>query len=165
MPLSQAATFVEKWQVAAQYSDPVTGLSATVFESREDGAKYLAIRGTESSANDVVSSTLLALGWPSGFNPQFLALKAQIKNVWMNDLAVLQGQNFVVTGHSLGGYLAAAIKSSYPQATQGYLFNAPGVGSILGAVADSLASVLGLNSVSTDNLWNIRSSEGISFWP
>lgn len=163
MSPSQAAAFAEKWQVAAQYSDPITGLSATVFESREDGAKYLAIRGTESSANDVVSSMLLAFGWPSGFNPQFLALKAQIENVWMGDSAVLQGQNFVVTGHSLGGYLAAAVKSSYPQATQGYLFNAPGLGGILGTVADSLASVLGLNGVSTDNLWNIRSSEGVSF--
>ncbi len=81
----------------------------------------------------------------------------------MQDPAVLQGQNFVVTGHSLGGYLAAAVKSSYPQATQGYLFNAPGVGGILGTVADSLASVLGLGSVSTGNLWNVRSSEGISF--
>ncbi|PXW85757.1 hypothetical protein C8R34_11867 [Nitrosomonas sp. Nm84] len=130
MSTSQAAAFVENWQVAAQYGNG-TGLSATVFESREDGAKYLAIRGTELSANDVVSSTLLALGWPSNFNPQFLALKSQIENVWMQDPAVLQNQNFVVTGHSLGGYLAAAIKSSFPQATQGYLFNAPGVGGTL----------------------------------
>ncbi len=67
MSSSQAAAFAEKWQVAAQYSDLVTGLSATVFEFKEDGTKYLAIRGTESSANDVVSSTLLALGWPVRF--------------------------------------------------------------------------------------------------
>ncbi|PXW85759.1 hypothetical protein C8R34_11869 [Nitrosomonas sp. Nm84] len=163
MSSNQANEFISKWQVVAQSPYSITGFSATVFESREDGAKYLAIRGTELSANDVVSSTLLALGWPSNFNPQFLALKSQIENVWMQDPAVLQNQNFVVTGHSLGGHLAAAIKSSFPQATQGYLFNAPGVGGILGNVADSLASVLGLGNISTDNLWNVRSSEGISF--
>jgi hypothetical protein len=163
MPLSQAADFVENWQVAAQYSDPISGASATVFEAIHGGAKYLAICGTEPSANDVVSDLLLATGCPSYFNPQFLALKSQIETVWMQDTAVLQGQSFVVTGHSLGGYLAAAIKSSFPQATQSYLFNAPGVGGILGTVADSLASVLGLSSVTADNLWNIRSSEGIPF--
>lgn len=163
MSTSQATIFVEEWQVAAQYSDPISGASATVFEAIDGGAKYLAIRGTELSANDVVSDLLLATGWPSYCNPQFLALKSQIETVWMQDPAVLQGQSFAVTGHSLGGYLAAAIKSSFPQATQSYLFNAPGVGGILGSVADSLASVLGLSSVSADNLWNIRSSEGISF--
>ncbi|UJP04765.1 MAG: hypothetical protein LZF61_07835 [Nitrosomonas sp.] len=65
----------------------------------------------------------------------------------MRDPAVLQGRSFAVTGHSLGGYLAAAIKSSFPQATQGYLFNALGVGGVFGNVADSLASVLGLGNI------------------
>ncbi|UJP04766.1 MAG: hypothetical protein LZF61_07840 [Nitrosomonas sp.] len=55
--------------------------SATVFESREDSTKYLAIRGSEPAANDVVSDLLRATGWPSNFNPQFLALKSQIENV------------------------------------------------------------------------------------
>jgi len=113
MSSSQAAAFVEKWQVVAQSPYSATGLSATVFQSKEDGAKYLVIRGTEASANDVVSSTILALGWPSEFNPQFLALKSQIENVWMKDPNVPQGQNFVVTGHSLGGYLAATVKSTF----------------------------------------------------
>lgn len=54
------------------------------------------------------------------------------------------------------------MKLSFPQATQGYLFNAPGVGGPIGNLADSLASILGLGSISTDNLWNVRSSEGIS---
>jgi pimeloyl-ACP methyl ester carboxylesterase len=161
MSASQAARFAEKWKVAAQYNDG-TGLSATVFEEISTGAKHLAIRGFEPSANDVISSTLLALGWPPNFNPQFLSLKSHIENVWMDDPAVLQGQDFIVTGHSLGGYLATAVKSSFSQVTEGYIFNAPGVSGPLGNVADSLASVLGLSNVSTDNLWNVRSSEGIS---
>jgi hypothetical protein len=163
MSPTQATDFVEKWQVSAQYTDPVTGLSATVFEEIATGTKHLAIRGTEPArANDIVSDLLLAAGWPSNFNPQFIALRSHLENVWLQDPAVLQGQNFTVTGHSLGGYLAAAIKSSFPQASQGFLFNAPGVGGLIGNVADSLASILGLSSVSTDNLWNVRSSEGIS---
>ncbi len=75
---------------------------------------------------------------------------------------MLQGQPFTVTGHSLGGYLGVAVKSSFPQVTQGFLFNAPGVGGVIGNLADSLAGVLGLGSISTDNLWNVRGSEGIS---
>ena len=163
MSASQAIAFVAKWQVSAQHNDPFTGLSATVFEEKDTGFKHLAIRGFEPSANDIVSATLLATGWPSNFNPQFLELKSHIQNVWMDDLDVLKDQDFIVTGHSLGGYLGEAVKSTFPQATQAYLYNAPGVGTILGNVADALASVLGLSSVSTNNVWNIRSSEGISF--
>ncbi len=47
MSSSQAAAFVEKWQVVAQSPYSITGLSATVFEEINSGAKYLAIRGTE----------------------------------------------------------------------------------------------------------------------
>ena len=93
MSTSQATRFVEKWQVADQYNDPISGLSATVFEEISTGIKHLAIRGTEPSTNDIVSATLLATGWPSNFNPQFIALKAHIENVWMIDSAVLQSQN------------------------------------------------------------------------
>ncbi len=163
MSPTQATDFVEKWQVSAQYTDPVTGVSATVFEEVGSGTKHLAIRGTQPvNANDIVSDLLLAAGWPPEMNPQFLALKLQIENIWLQDPAVLQGQNFTVTDHSLGGYLAAAVKSSFPQVTQGYIFNAPGVGGPIGNLADSLANVLGLGGISTDNLWNVRSSEGIS---
>jgi hypothetical protein len=55
MPTSQAARFAEKWQVSAQYTDPVTGVSATVFEEVGSGAKHLAVRGTQPvNANDIV---------------------------------------------------------------------------------------------------------------
>ena len=47
MSPEQAARFASKWSVVSQYTDPATGLSATVFEEIDTGKKYLAIRGTE----------------------------------------------------------------------------------------------------------------------
>jgi hypothetical protein len=82
MSSTQANKFVEKWQVSAQYTDPVTGVSATVFEEVGSGAKHLAIRGTEpANANDIVSDLLLSAGWPSNCNPQFIALKSHLENI------------------------------------------------------------------------------------
>ncbi len=160
MSNSQAVTFAAKWEVVAQYSDPIIGVSATVFQAIDGGAKYLAIRGTELAINDLTADGLLALGLPSNLNPQFTALKAILDIYWLNDPAVLQGQSFTVSGHSLGGYLAAAIKQSYTQVTDAYLYNAPGVGGLLGNLADALSSALGLSSIAPDNIWNIRGSEG-----
>ncbi|QOJ23463.1 MAG: hypothetical protein HRU78_07170 [Gammaproteobacteria bacterium] len=159
MPLNQATHFSEKWQVADQYTDPVTGVSATVFEAKNGGAKYLAIRGTELEAKDILADGILASAILPVINPQFTALQLKL-NAWLDDPDVLQGQNFTVTGHSLGGYLAAAVKQSYAQATEAYLYNAPGVGGLLGNLADAVSSALGLNNVAPDSIWNLRGSEG-----
>lgn len=159
MSASQAAAFVEKWQVITQSPYSITGFSATVFEEISSGKKYLAIRGTELSGNDLTADGLLASAMPPTLNPQFIALRMQL-DTWLNDPNVLQGQNFTVTGHSLGGYLAAAVKQSYAQVTDAYLYNAPGVNGLLGNLMDALSSALGLSSASTDNIWNIRGSEG-----
>lgn len=155
----QADAFIAKWRVTAQSPDSLTGFSATVFEETSSGKKYLAIRGTELAGNDLTADGLLATAMPSNLNPQFIALKMQL-DTWLNDPAILQGQNFTVTGHSLGGYLAAAVKQNYSQVTEAYLYNAPGVSGLLGNLMDALNSALGLSSASTDNIWNIRGSEG-----
>ncbi|MBS0423626.1 MAG: hypothetical protein JSR71_04170 [Proteobacteria bacterium] len=159
MSPSQATKFAETWRVAAQYSDPVTGVSATVFEAKNGGAKYLAIRGTEFETKDLLADGILAAAIPAYLNPQFTLLQLKL-NAWLDDPNVLQGQNFTVAGHSLGGYLAAAVKQSYAQATEAYLYNAPGVGSLLGNLADTLSDVFGLNNNAFDNVWNLRGSEG-----
>ncbi|WP_292925987.1 calcium-binding protein [Nitrosomonas sp.] len=159
MSLSQAARFAEKWEIAAQYSDPITGVSAIVFQAKEEGTKYLAIRGTELAVNDLTADGLLASAIPPNLNLQFLVLKAQLE-IWANDPNVLQDQTFVVSGHSLGGYLAAAVKQNYTQVTEAYLYNAPGVSGLLGNLADAVSGVLGLSSIGSDNISNIRGSEG-----
>lgn len=159
MPYSQGAEFTKNWKVADQYSDPVTGVSATVFEVKNGGTKYLAIRGTEFEVKDLLADGILATAMPAYLNPQFTALQLKL-NAWLDDPNVLQGQNFTVTGHSLGGYLAAAVKQSYAQATEAYLYNAPGVGGLLGNLTDTLSDVFGLNNNAPDNIWNLRGSEG-----
>ncbi|MER2512366.1 MAG: calcium-binding protein [Nitrosomonas ureae] len=161
MPSSQATEFVKNWQIADQYTDPITGVSATVFEAKEGGAKYLAIRGTEFTANDLLADGILASAMPPFLNPQFIVLKLQI-DTWLNDPNVLQNYSFTVSGHSLGGYLAAAVKQTYSQVTDAYLYNAPGVSGLQGNLADAVSSVLGISNIAPDNIWNIRGSEGFS---
>lgn len=159
MSTSQAQKFAESWTVLAQYTDPASGLSVTVFAPTSDpNARYLAIRGTEPAANDLTAAGLLALGLPAALNPQYVALKARIDQ-WLLDPAVLQGKTFSVAGHSLGGYLAAAVEQQYGSAVSAaYLYNAPGV---LGPIGNIL-SLFGLTGVPTANVWNIRGSDGIS---
>ena len=160
MSAAQAARFASTWTVIAPtFTDAVTGVSVTIFQNNLTGQKTLAIRGTQASGNDRTADGLLALGLPSNLNPQFTALKTQL-DAWLADPAMLKDQNFTVSGHSLGGYLAVAVKQAYPQATDAYLFNAPGVGGPLGNLADALTSAFGLNGTPSSNIWNIRSSEG-----
>jgi len=160
MTAAQAAQFAETWTVIAPtFTDAVTGVSATVFQNNLTGKKTLSIRGTQATGTDLTADGLLALGLPSNLNPQFTALKTQL-DLWLADPAVLQGQSFTVSGHSLGGYLAAAVKQTYSQVTDAYLFNAPGVGGLLGNLGDALASTLSLSGTPSGNIWNVRGSEG-----
>lgn len=159
MSEAQAISFSASWSVAAQYTDPASGVSATVFEEIATGKKYLAIRGTQASGTDLTADGLLALGLPSNLNPQFTALKTQL-DIWLADPIVLKDKSFTVSGHSLGGYLAAAVKQTYSQATDAYLFNAPGVSGPLGNLADALTSTLSLSGTPSANIWNLRGSEG-----
>jgi pimeloyl-ACP methyl ester carboxylesterase len=156
MSTDQADHFANNWAVAAQYTDPATGVSATVFQDSA-GKNHLAIRGTELAGSDLTADGLLALGIPSSLNPQFTALKTQL-DAWLANGTL--GTGFTVAGHSLGGYLATAVKQTYTQVTDAYLFNAPGVGGPLGNLADALTSTLGLSGTPSGNIWNIRGSEG-----
>ncbi|MBL8501393.1 MAG: hypothetical protein JNL77_12550 [Nitrosomonas sp.] len=85
MSFSQATQFAVNWQVVAQYTDPVTGVSATVFETKNGGAKYLAIRGTDFEAKDLLADGILATAMPVYLNPQFTALQLKL-NAWLGKL-------------------------------------------------------------------------------
>ncbi|MCK6413895.1 MAG: hypothetical protein L6Q55_15945 [Azonexus sp.] len=160
MSPTQAARFAQAWRVIDQFTDLQTGLSATVFQGIAGGPKFLAVRGTDPHLNDLFADGLLALGIPSKLNPQFTALRAQVE-AWRANGTL--GNSFSVAGHSLGGYLAAALKEAFPgQVTDAYMFNAPGVGGVVGSVANLFSSAFGLTGTASANVWNLRGSEGAS---
>ena len=156
---AQATDFASKWKVVNQYTD-LSGVGATVFQEISTGKKYLAIRGTEGLA-DLGADYILALGYPSYLNPQFVALRGVIQT-WINNGTL--GSGFSITGHSLGGYLATAIGTWFGTQTGGvYTYNAPGVGGISGNTLDAFRTAFGLgNTPLVNNLNNIRGTAGIS---
>jgi hypothetical protein len=79
------------------------GYPRRYLKRRRRGARHLAIRGTES-LGDINANYILALGFPSYLNPQFIQLRTQVQS-WITD-GVLTG-GFDIAGHSLGGGLAA----------------------------------------------------------
>jgi len=127
----QAAQFASKWVVVEQYNDPITGVSATVFEEVGTGKKHLAVRGTQDPA-DFVADYLILTGVPSELNPQYLSLKSKL-NEWLGDGTLNQG--FTVAGHSLGGYLSAGLIADFSTSiSHAYLYNAPGNNSLISQV-------------------------------
>ena len=105
MSQSQAKAFAAEWTVvdSAEFDN---GAAATIFKNK-NGVCYLAIRGTEDDPvdpNDYAADAFLAAGFPSYTNPQFWSLEDQVQE-WINDGDL--PASFTVTGHSLGGYLAA----------------------------------------------------------
>lgn len=140
-----------------------TGLNATIFKNAAN--EYtVAVRGTAGTL-DIVQDVLLALGLPSSATAQFNAL-----TTWLDQLSspggILHGRPVSFTGHSLGGYMAAAAHSHYQQTgsmTVGtsYLYNAPGLGGGIGSLAQFFQNVLGAPAPSGTGLVNVESSEGL----
>lgn len=61
--LSQAAAFVNKWQVVDHIPDTSTGFSATIFRDTETGANTLSVRGTRAtSAADILNDINVIAG-------------------------------------------------------------------------------------------------------
>src|SRR6266536_945188 len=158
MASQQAADFASRYVVVDRYSDG-TGLSATIFQDLA-GKRYLAIRGTDDIP-DLNADYILASGYPAMMNPQYASLRSRI-DAWTasGDLPY----RFAVTGHSLGGYLAAAVALGYGQRVDAtYMFNAPGLGGIGGDATSALESFLGLPMAKTPGgVFNIRGTAGIS---
>ncbi len=160
----QADLFSNEWVVLDQFN-ALSGLSATVFQRRSEAGTYLAVRGTEISGPnallDLTADYVLATGFPSQLNPQFISLRNQVSTWLANGILT---PTFSVTGHSLGGYLAGAIGLALPNnATSVYSYNAPGVGGVISGAQQLLKQVLGLGNVPLlHGFANLRGAQGLS---
>lgn len=191
MSSSQATHFAATYTVIDQYNHADTwtyvdefgheiqvtggnGLSATVFEDKTTHQRYLAIRGTDDLydfATDLVD--VAALGGTK-YQSQYQALKAQV-SAWQADGTLPDGirpgqQQYTVTGHSLGGFLAAALTSDFA-GTIGhtYLYNAPGFGgnALLGMnpLIGIVKLLIGSSTIPTldaSKISNVKADAGIS---
>jgi hypothetical protein len=152
MSKAQAVNFATAYAVVDQFTDPVTGFSATVFD--KGGAKYFAIRGTEgftfAGAQDWLANVLdvsaqgiavrqgLALfnylqrlyGAPNSGVVQYFydPTNNTIGTTTGTADGLLSGQApLSVTGHSLGGHLAMMMSRLAPDLVSSvYTYNAPG---------------------------------------
>ncbi|MBZ0093462.1 MAG: hypothetical protein K8F27_14730, partial [Sulfuricellaceae bacterium] len=153
----QAADFASKWTViGTPYTDPVTGVSATVFQEIATGQKTLAIRGTQG-ATDFLADYLILNGTPSQLNPQYQSLKAKVTQ-WLGDGTLTPG--FTVSGHSLGGYLAAGLVADFPNSiSHAYLYNAPGNNSIVSQIMQALGIA---TTPDAAKITSLRADAGVS---
>lgn len=156
---AQAADFVSKYDVVAQYRNDQlepsgTGFSGTLFRRKSDGELTLSFRSTEFIDDAVRDSKatneleVKELGWALGQISEMERWYAQLSGSG----GPLQGKLFNVTGYSLGGHLATAFNllRQEEEATLGtpnpiietYTFNGAGVGSFRDGA--TLKSVLGV---------------------
>lgn len=157
---AQARRFASTYSVVDSYHD-LSGVSATVLEDLA-GDRYLAIRGTEvTSLPDLNADYILANGWPPELNPQFTSIRDQIDRWSANGTLPA---HFSVTGHSLGGFLAAGVALNCgARVDSTYTFNAPGIGGIGPNLLPSLRTLFGLPASSAlGKYFNVRDGSGIS---
>ncbi|MEO1768097.1 hypothetical protein, partial [Thiobacter aerophilum] len=150
----QAKAFANTYLVVDQYTDPLSGFSATVFAD-SSGNKYFAIRGTETSvfsgaidwltnvadvgAEGIAIRQGIALfnylqrlyGAPGQAVVQYTydPITRTIGTTTSSASGLLSGQvtPLSVTGHSLGGHLAMIMSRLAPGLVSAvYTYNAPG---------------------------------------
>ncbi len=163
--IAAGSAVLQSWQPVATLDDP-SGAQATIFKNTSTGAFTVAVRGTDGSALDYIQDFVIALGVPPPGAKQYIALTS-----WLDQLlapgALLDGVQINFTGHSLGGYLAAAVHDHYRTELPGlvgtaYLFNAPSTGGVLGTAAQFIKNFFGVPAPTGADIVNIQSSEGLS---
>ena len=160
MSPAQAEHFSEQWLVVEQYADPLSGLSATVFEEVATRQRYLAIRGTERSLPGAVMDVVADIGIFEGLNgrQQYERLESYFASLRSRN--VIEAGSVTVTGHSLGGLLAQMLAVDHAgEISAAVTFNAPGLGGVGAEILDLLG--IAEANIALASITNIR-AEGLS---
>lgn len=158
MTATQAAKFASEWVVLSHQPTTSTGFSGTLFKYKGDadaqlgltpGMLVVSLRSTEfieDTARDNQATNVLELsqgGWAFGQSADMRAWFNAARTANKNDFDAVGGK-VDVTGYSLGGALATALYSLYPEAiNKVYTFNGAGVGTLkadLGTILDRFDS-------------------------
>ncbi len=136
MTKAQSAQFAAAWRVVEQYTDAVTGGSATLFQAVSGGPKYLAVRGSLAPADYFPDDPLTHDGALDQLRSQYQRLKSRVQ-AWLARGTLSAG--FTVAGHSLGGYLAAGLLADLgANISRAYLYNARGNSHVIERIVRSL---------------------------
>ena len=172
MAPSQALRFDSNWQVLGQ-QDLSDGFSATLFQEVDIsglpvGQKVMAIRGSESShwgvdyLADVVNISIF--GSEAGFS-QYSSLEQFYQSLVATGKLGSQ-EIFVVTGHSLGGFLAQAFTAKHDMVSAAFTYNSPGfsaAGGLVSNIGTQVLKLFGLSgSIPNDKIFNVRALDGLS---
>jgi hypothetical protein len=146
------------------------GFSATLFERTvvinnvSTVEKILSIRGTDDLADSLIDAVNIGILGSENLNPQYGELKRYVDFLFSS---ILQPTDkLIVTGHSLGGFLAQALVTDATYAARidkVYTYNAPG----FGGPVTNLLNALGISnplvgSVPVGKVTNIVASNGLS---
>ena len=143
--------------------NPLTGFDLAIYSNGNE--KVISFRGTDSSLFNRPINTIedlfndLLLG-TQGNNPQ-----GAYNLVGLYDELVEQGyisstDKIVVTGHSLGGYLAQLFTiANEDKISHTYTYNAPGLLGLTG----TLLNLFGTSNIKSDKITDILAKDGINF--
>jgi len=161
MSRAQANAFDATFAVLQQSAPSIDGFSAVLLQNRTTGEKVLAIAGTDpGSLGDLITDFVdIGVLGTVGNMAQYRSLETFHAQLVSNGL-IGAGEQIVVTGHSLGGFLAQAFTARQPEAVSAaYTYNAPGF-----SVLDELPRFLGLVDTSAaSKITNIHATDGPSF--
>ncbi|HXF92651.1 MAG TPA: calcium-binding protein [Nitrospiraceae bacterium] len=150
-----ATQFAATYSIVSVSPPNLNGFSAVLFQ-KNDGSndRFLAIRGTNDPFDAFTDLVDIGLLGSADIQAQYASLEAfytQLKD----ELKLTPAERLIVTGHSLGGFLAQTFTADHADVVSAYTYNAPGIG---GSVLQVL-EVLGVTPA-TLNFPNITNVVG-----
>ncbi len=153
-------------------NDPLSfGFSATLLEKLDNGNRTgqftLAIRGTDDAADFLIDAVSVGILGSENLNPQYGKLKDYVDFLLDLDNGFLTATDkLIVTGHSLGGFLAQGLAADSAYASRidkVYTYNAPGFGGAAGTILEALGVTNPLiDAASAAKVTNLVASNGLS---